>query len=389
MTNKDIPTLYTLNKRIKNLNSKWKICQTPGELAGVQVSFKQSLTEQILQLQANGFGDNTVKVKISGDGTNIGKRLKIFNFTYTILNEKGRAMGEKGNYVLAIVKTQEKYENLRDSLLELKNEMSSSQDIMVNNQKYNIEYFLGGDWKFLACVCGLGPANQDFACMQCQCPRIQKGETAKVWSITDESKGARSLRDIEQYAKSKQFNCKAKPLFDFIPLDHVIIFNLFLRISDNLIDLLIRELRLQDAIEKSSFSKGLVKGKYKYMDKYELLLNEMGINFHWSVSKETKKLEQRDLTGPEKLVLFKNINIVTLQPTFLHNQELQLVWDDFIKIIYDLKKHFTSDEVKVLQSEITAWFQRFLKMYQTKDITPYMHALHIPMSHSFLSYIQY
>ena len=26
---------------------------------------------------------------------------------------------------------------------------------------YSIEYFLGGDWKFLACVCGLGAANQN------------------------------------------------------------------------------------------------------------------------------------------------------------------------------------------------------------------------------------
>ena len=47
MINKDIPTLYSLNKRIKNLNSKRKIFQTSAESAGVRVTFKQSLTEQI------------------------------------------------------------------------------------------------------------------------------------------------------------------------------------------------------------------------------------------------------------------------------------------------------------------------------------------------------
>lgn len=36
------------------------------------------------------------------------KRLKIVNFTYTILNEKDVAMGEKGNYILAIIKTTER-----------------------------------------------------------------------------------------------------------------------------------------------------------------------------------------------------------------------------------------------------------------------------------------
>ena len=58
----------------------------------------------------------TVRVKMSGDGTNIGKRLKVVNFTYTILNEKENAMSEKGNYVLAIIKTKETYDNLKESL---------------------------------------------------------------------------------------------------------------------------------------------------------------------------------------------------------------------------------------------------------------------------------
>lgn len=35
------------------------------------------------------------------NGTNIAKRLKVVNFTNTILNEKQNAMPEKGNYLLA------------------------------------------------------------------------------------------------------------------------------------------------------------------------------------------------------------------------------------------------------------------------------------------------
>ena len=58
----------------------------------------------------------TIKVKLSGDGTNIGKRLKLENVTYTILNEKDAAMNEKGNYVLAIITTTENYDNLKESL---------------------------------------------------------------------------------------------------------------------------------------------------------------------------------------------------------------------------------------------------------------------------------
>ena len=57
---------------------------------------------------------------------------------------------------------------------------------------------------------------------------------------------------------------KKDPLFSFIPLDHVIIdtLHLFLRISDNLIELLIRELRRQDSIEKTvKFNDGFSREK--------------------------------------------------------------------------------------------------------------------------------
>ena len=41
--------------------------------------------------------------------------------------------------------------------------MTKLSKVKVGGKHYNIEYFLGADWKFLACVCGLGAANQDHA----------------------------------------------------------------------------------------------------------------------------------------------------------------------------------------------------------------------------------
>lgn len=64
----------------------------------------------------------------------------------------------------------------------------------------------------------------------------------------------RDSQEIGKHAKSKRYNCKTNPLFNFIPIDHVVIdtLHLLLRISDNLIELLIRELRRKDAIDKVS-----------------------------------------------------------------------------------------------------------------------------------------
>ena len=52
-----------------------------------------------------------------------------------------------------------------------------------------------------------------------------------------------------------------------------------------------------------------------------------------------------------------------------------------MEIISDLKLDYKTDESIVqLEENIKGWFTIFLSLYQTKDVTPYMHALysHVP-----------
>ena len=87
-----------------------------------------------------------VRVKISGDGTNIGKRLSVIDITYTILNEKNLAMSEKGNYLLAVIRAKESYKTLLQiSLSDLIKEMGELKEIFVDDNIYHLEYSLGGD----------------------------------------------------------------------------------------------------------------------------------------------------------------------------------------------------------------------------------------------------
>ena len=107
---------------------------------------------------------------------------------------------------------------------------------------------------------------------------------------------ARDSHKIGKHAESKQHNCKTNLLIDFIPIDHVIIDTLlmFLRISDNLIELLIRELYRKDAIDKvSTFSNGFVKiginswlGMRNLLKNLELILNGKSIRTPRSWSTE-------------------------------------------------------------------------------------------------------
>ena len=204
---------------------------------------------------------------------------------YTILNEKQRAMNEKGNYLLAIVKEKESYDILSVGLPDLAREMEQLKEIKAEGSIYKIEYFLGRDWKFLASVCGIGAANGDYACIWCKRPKLQRHDINKVSSIMDTEFGTRTLNEIRDNSKSKKCNCIHAPLFPFIPLNHIIIDSLclYLRICDNLIQLLIRQLKVCDAIDKKkTFTDNFARHKYKHMAGYEGYLQSIGILFHFT-----------------------------------------------------------------------------------------------------------
>ena len=158
-------------------------------------------------------------------------------------------------------------------------------------------------------------------------------------------------------------------------MDHVIIdtLHLFLRISDNLFELLIRELKRQDAIDKvKTFPCGFNREKYKHMAGYEHFLRQTGISFEWRVEPNTKKLEYRDLTGPEKLRVNQNINIQALLPNFEDHRKLENLWNDFMEIIGDLKLDFPTDEpIASLTAKIKSWFQQFLSISSKRCDTLY------------------
>ena len=72
------------------------------------------------------------------------------------------------------------------------------------------------------------------------------------------------------------------------------------------------------------------KTKGKYMVIYKDFLNETcKVKFNWFIDKESNKLQFRDLTGPEKIRLFKNIDIPKLFPELCSKSELQKLWKDF------------------------------------------------------------
>lgn len=73
---------------------------------------------------------------------------------------------------------------------------------------------------------------------------------------------------------------------------------------------------------------------------------------------DTKKLNWRDLTGPEKVKLFSNINIPQLLPSLEKRTELQKLWANF----YDFVKYLSKTECDSAYTDKEAIFSpQFIK----------------------------
>ena len=230
---KQMPTHYKVKKRIAELNTMWKIRPTPNGTVGVQQSLEDRLRPRILRLlkesppNASFRTSKTIRVKLSGDGTWIGKRLHVLNITFTVLDEGVLAYSSEGNHTLALLKEPEKYEFLQRGLEDLRNEVERLTEIVVDGETYQIDYYLGGDWKYLACITGIDSARSQFACIWCKCSMTDRADVEKKWSISDRSLGARTIEEniaLSKLPKSKKaYNVSNPPLFSSIPLTKVVI----------------------------------------------------------------------------------------------------------------------------------------------------------------------
>ena len=256
MSEHSLPRSCQINKQVKEINQRWEVTNTPDGTIGVQISLKKKLTERLEHLVRVSAHDveflakGVVRVKVTGDGTWVGKRLHIVTFGFTLL-EEGAAAKSSGNHSVCLLKQPEDYHNLALGLEDIRDEINqiSSNGISVSGKKFDVHFYLGGDWKFIAAVCGLDAANSTFSCIWCKCAKNQRHSLENQWSIVDEEHGARTTRSIIDASKlpkksTNRYNVSHEPLFTSIPMHRVIPDNLhmFLRIGDVLINLLILEL---------------------------------------------------------------------------------------------------------------------------------------------------
>ena len=390
MVDESLPRSWMIKHQRNEMNKQWEISRTPGECnIGVQQSFKKKLIDRIRVLEQKAPSDacfrqtSIIRVKLTGDGTYIGPRQHIVTFGFTVLDEGSAAKSFAGNHTVCIIRGPENYDSLSTSLKDVIEEITEIHEsgLEIDTTTYAIHFYLGADWKFLAMACGIDAANSTHACVWCTCSKDDRHKLSKEWSICDQSKGARTVQSITDAlklpARSKQkFNCSKVPLFPMVPMERVVIDNLhlFLRVADNLINLLILDLCRIDGIEKCT---QLDRDKATNIREYESFLSATcKIPFHFYVCKDSKSLKWRDLTGPEKYKLFLKVNLPDLFPNLPNASTIQEIWTKFMELNTIIRLETISvEESTTFAAKSKAWLQLYLTVYQTKHVTPYIHAL--------------
>ena len=222
-----LPRSWKLKELCNHLNSQWELKPCPGD-SGVQQSLSARLTERTKYLLENNMihSGDVLRVKLSGDGTKICRKLNLINFTFTLLNEGNIAMSPKGNHTIAIINGTENYHHLKTSLSDIIKEVEELTSITVNSTTFQVIFYFCSDLKFLAIACGIESATATYSCIWCKCPSSERHNMSKNWSITDtQNGGARTVTEIiscHAQCKSKRFGCIHPPLFPTIPIDRVI-----------------------------------------------------------------------------------------------------------------------------------------------------------------------
>ncbi len=380
---KDAPRLHNIKQKIHDLNGSFNLKATPGG-QGVQFDLKSRVAEQVQRLiNDKDFNEEKVRIKFSGDGFLIGRKVHLVNFSFT-LPQESNCQSPSGNYGIAIFAGDDKYPNLE---VELKNiskdiEFLEENGTQVAGKHVELDIFHGGDLKYLAACFGIQAANGEYPCVWCKCPKDKFWNYSLDWSVVDITKGARTNSEIDDLAskpkkkkkkrgkekdEDKKFGCKAAPLFSTNP-DKVVpdLLHMQLRITDQLFGHLVKDLERLDKIA----------GENSQLDKLEKSLKEIGLSFKIYEDKDTKKLQYRDFSGPEQLILLKKYDVKAHFPNLDNVDKISDLWSDFLNILMFLKSCKSRKHSNFVKDQTKNWMTKFCQIYQKCSVTPYMHIFH-------------
>ena len=375
-----LPSLYQIIAKKKDLNNKFNNAHNE---KGTYTSVKEKLRVILLNLfEHNNFCEsiinNTIWIIISIDATKIYLGNKTLNVSFSILNDIKRSSTASGTYLLGIFEVEnDDYNEIKAAIEPISRELQEIKSIQIHDDEYLIEQVLVNDMKAQNDILGLKCANSNHPCPNCI---YKKNSTNKenymteTWSIRGETSRMSTfyksiIQDIQIKGKCSKFDgtyCQVNPpLFPHITSDRNIVdmLHLFLRITDKLTQLLFKQI---DSFE-TSFSSNENKEKY-----ISFLKDICQIRKPAYKDANTNSLNLRDLRGNEMRKVYSNMEkLKTLFPKLPNVEKIVSIWESFYNIITDIQNRRIGH--KEIKNQTMDWLKLFLEVYNSTNITPYIH----------------
>ena len=312
-----------------------------------------------------------INLRISGDGRNVGRKVKHVIITCTILDDFTNLYKADYHYTILLYPGNESYELLQKVIAPMASELN---DLVLNGLEdldgrlWTIKPYFSSDWKFMAIILGFNAPNSKYSCSWCLCTKENIGNKHRVCVIEKNMNQLISVNPPPGHVKT--------PLLQMIPLDHYVPdeLHVMLRIWDRLWMLVLQELKVQNQFNDLTRAKIIAE------------MHRISISFHFWQDQGTQNWSYTSLMGGDKEIVLKSFNfgvVFNEERAFLINH----LWRDFYQLYNNIKSQKTNSNQFANQAK--QWLDLFLTpsqgepntnnfkmgLYRPKDVTPYIHVL--------------
>src|SRR5688572_24068937 len=108
----------------------------------------------------------TIHLRISGDGRNVGQKVKHVMITVALLDDLMKLFESNYHYTTVLFLGNENYSTLKIAADDLIKELQELKNtgMIINNILWSFELFFSSDWKFLVICLGFNAANSNYFC---------------------------------------------------------------------------------------------------------------------------------------------------------------------------------------------------------------------------------
>ena len=155
-----LPKSYLIKQKRSEMNKICHVERLPGKYPGAALNFTSTLQSHIRDLinikpELKG---RKIQVKLSDDGARMSRTTNFMMMSFTMLQLDEKIMSSKHNRTVVVINGPEEYETLKSSpsnFCSEVNELINKGSTLIDGEEVDLEFFLGGDLKFLLMMFGI------------------------------------------------------------------------------------------------------------------------------------------------------------------------------------------------------------------------------------------